>query len=66
MIILAAGNGLRMCSTLPKVLHPIAGVPILERILLTVSHLSPKQVIVVHGAHGDQLKNVFVNHKNLT
>jgi len=66
VIILAAGNGLRMCSTLPKVLHPIAGVPILERILLTVSHLSPKQVIVVHGAHGDQLKNVFVNHKNLT
>jgi bifunctional UDP-N-acetylglucosamine pyrophosphorylase/glucosamine-1-phosphate N-acetyltransferase len=66
VIILAAGNGVRMHSTLPKVLQPIAGVPILERMLLTVSQLNPKQVIVVHGEQGDQLKNTFVNHKNGT
>ncbi|MBP9764476.1 MAG: NTP transferase domain-containing protein, partial [Gammaproteobacteria bacterium] len=64
VIILAAGNGVRMRSTLPKVLHPIGGISILERILLTVSQLNPKQVLVVHGEHGDQLKSAFVNHKN--
>lgn len=64
VIILAAGNGVRMRSTLPKVLHPVGGVSILERILLTVSQLNPKQVLVVHGEHGDQLKSAFVNHKN--
>ena len=66
VIILAAGNGVRMRSSLPKVLQPIAGVPILQRILLTVSQLNPAQVIIVHGEHGDQLKHVFVKHQNLS
>lgn len=64
VVILAAGNGTRMCSTLPKVLQPIGGTSILERILLTASKLNPKQIVVVHGEQGDQLKNAFINHKN--
>ena len=66
IIILAAGNGVRMRSTLLKVLHPIGGVSILERMLLTVSQLNPKQVLVVHGEQSKQLKNAFDSHKNPT
>lgn len=65
VIILAAGRGVRMYSTLPKVLHPIGGTPILERILLTVSQLNPRQVIAVYGKQGDQLKSALRDHKNL-
>lgn len=65
VIILAAGRGVRMRSALSKVLHPIGGTPILGRILTTVSQLNPKQILVVHGEQGEQLKNAFSNHKNL-
>ncbi len=62
VVILAAGNGTRMCSILPKVLQPIGGIPILERILRTASELNPEQIVVVHGEQGDQLKNAFIHH----
>lgn len=65
VIILAAGRGVRMRSTLAKVLHSIGGMPILERILLTVSQINTKQVIVVHGEQGSQLKDALCDHKNL-
>lgn len=65
VIILAAGRGVRMCSALPKVLHPIGGTPILQRILTTVSQLNPKQIITVYGEQGDALKSVLAHHKNL-
>ena len=57
VIILAAGCGKRMRSNLPKVLHPIAGVPILQRVLVTAAELQPRQIIVVHGHQGDMVRD---------
>ncbi|THH38936.1 bifunctional UDP-N-acetylglucosamine diphosphorylase/glucosamine-1-phosphate N-acetyltransferase GlmU [Aliishimia ponticola] len=51
LIILAAGKGTRMRSDLPKVLHPIAGVPMLTHVLSTAAALDPARTVVVTG-HG--------------
>ncbi|KAA1190502.1 UDP-N-acetylglucosamine diphosphorylase/glucosamine-1-phosphate N-acetyltransferase [Pseudohalioglobus sediminis] len=51
IIILAAGQGTRMKSALPKVLHPVAGVPMLQHVLNTARELEPRAVHVVVG-HG--------------
>ena len=48
-MILAAGKGTRMKSALPKVLHPVAGVPILGHILLTLKTLGAAKSVVVIG-----------------
>ena len=52
IVILAAGQGTRMRSALPKVLHPIAGQPMLAHVLQTARSLKPSsiQVVVGHGA----------------
>lgn len=47
VIVLAAGQGTRMKSSLPKVLHPLAGVPLIGHVLATASELDPAQVIAV-------------------
>jgi bifunctional UDP-N-acetylglucosamine pyrophosphorylase/glucosamine-1-phosphate N-acetyltransferase len=50
IVILAAGKGTRMGSDLPKVLHPVQGVPIIEHILRNTRSLVEKPVVVVgHG-----------------
>ena len=54
ILILAAGLGKRMRSSLPKVLHPLAGRPLLAHVLDTARALSPRKIVVVHG-HGAQL-----------
>jgi len=46
-IILAAGQGKRMKSSLPKVLHPIAGQPMIKWLLQAVSGLDPQKIVVV-------------------
>lgn len=51
VIVLAAGKGSRMKSDIPKVLHPIAGRPMLHRVLETASSLDPAQINLVLG-HG--------------
>ncbi|MGN6703271.1 MAG: bifunctional UDP-N-acetylglucosamine diphosphorylase/glucosamine-1-phosphate N-acetyltransferase GlmU, partial [Burkholderiaceae bacterium] len=53
IVILAAGMGKRMRSALPKVLHPIAGKPLLSRVLDTARALSPTTLCVVHGHGGE-------------
>jgi bifunctional UDP-N-acetylglucosamine pyrophosphorylase/glucosamine-1-phosphate N-acetyltransferase len=47
VIVLAAGQGTRMKSTLPKILHPLAGVPIVGHVLATARELDPAHVVVV-------------------
>ncbi len=47
VIVLAAGQGTRMKSALPKVLHPLAGVPIVGHVLATARELDPAHVVVV-------------------
>src|SRR5687768_6804964 len=48
-IILAAGKGTRMKSDLHKVLHPIAGRPMIEHLLESVEALGPVKTVVVVG-----------------
>ena len=54
VVILAAGQGTRMKSRRPKVLHPIAGKPMLAHVIETAQRLEPESVVVVYG-HGGEL-----------
>jgi bifunctional UDP-N-acetylglucosamine pyrophosphorylase/glucosamine-1-phosphate N-acetyltransferase len=58
-IILAAGKGTRMKSDLHKVLHPIAGRPMLLHLMASVSELEPERTVVVVGSGRDQLGSVL-------
>lgn len=53
IVILAAGKGSRMHSDLPKVLHPLAGQPMLSHVLKTAQALRPRAIITVVG-HGQE------------
>ena len=53
VVILAAGMGKRMQSDLPKVLHPLAGKPLLSHVVDTARQLNPSRVCVVYGHGGD-------------
>jgi bifunctional UDP-N-acetylglucosamine pyrophosphorylase/glucosamine-1-phosphate N-acetyltransferase len=56
VVILAAGMGKRMRSDLPKVLHPIAGRPMLACVLDVAASLSPRRTVVVHGHGADAVR----------
>jgi bifunctional UDP-N-acetylglucosamine pyrophosphorylase/glucosamine-1-phosphate N-acetyltransferase len=51
VVILAAGMGKRMQSALPKVLHPLAGKPLLQHVIDTARSLAPSKLCVIYG-HG--------------
>ena len=55
VVILAAGMGKRMQSSLPKVLHPLAGKPLLSHVIDTARELSPKRLCVVYGHGGERV-----------
>ncbi len=61
-IILAAGQGTRMKSDLHKVLHPIAGRPMLLHLIDSVSALSPARALVVVGARREQVEAAVAPH----
>lgn len=54
VVVLAAGKGTRMESDLPKVLHPLWGIPLLAHVLKTAKALRPDRLIVVVG-HGREI-----------
>ncbi|MDE2619353.1 MAG: bifunctional UDP-N-acetylglucosamine diphosphorylase/glucosamine-1-phosphate N-acetyltransferase GlmU, partial [Sphingomonadales bacterium] len=56
VVILAAGKGTRMKSDLHKVLHPIAGRPMLEHLIASVAELAPARQVVVVGSGREQLE----------
>ncbi len=55
IIILAAGQGTRMKSALPKVLHPIGGQPMLAHVIDTAEKLDPKDIYIVYGHGGERV-----------
>ncbi len=59
VIILAAGKGTRMRSALPKVLHELAGKPLIEHVLDASRQLGAYRLHIVYGFGGDQLRNAI-------
>lgn len=56
VVVLAAGMGKRMHSDLPKVLHRLAGRPLLGHVLDTARTLAPGRIVVVHGHGAEQVR----------
>jgi bifunctional UDP-N-acetylglucosamine pyrophosphorylase/glucosamine-1-phosphate N-acetyltransferase len=65
VVILAAGVGKRMQSDLPKVLHTLAGRPMLAHVLESARQLHPTRIIVVVGHGADQVRVAFADQKDL-
>ena len=62
LIILAAGKGTRMRSDLPKVLHPIAGAPLVVHAMEAGRPLSPSRCVVVAGHGADLVRDRVLQH----
>jgi bifunctional UDP-N-acetylglucosamine pyrophosphorylase/glucosamine-1-phosphate N-acetyltransferase len=65
IVILAAGLGKRMQSDLPKVLHPVAGKPMLAHVLDNARQLSPDQVVIVVGHGADRVRQAFAGEDDV-
>jgi len=59
VVILAAGQGKRMASDLPKVLQPLAGRPLLAHVIDTARSLNPAAIHVVYGHGGECVREAF-------
>ncbi|HPB91419.1 MAG TPA: NTP transferase domain-containing protein, partial [Rugosibacter sp.] len=64
IVILAAGKGTRMVSNLPKVLHKLAGKPLLQHVVDCAKSLKPQKIIVVYGYGGSAVPDAMV-HENI-
>lgn len=65
VLILAAGQGVRMRSTLPKVLHTIGDLPMVAHVIKTAKKLNPQKIIVVNGHKGDLLIDALSQYPEL-
>jgi bifunctional UDP-N-acetylglucosamine pyrophosphorylase/glucosamine-1-phosphate N-acetyltransferase len=61
VVILAAGQGKRMNSDLPKVLQPLAGQPLLQHVVSAAQALNPSHIYVVYGHGGVQVQTVLAH-----
>ena len=59
VVILAAGQGKRMKSDLPKVLQPLAGKPLLRHVIDTAHQLQPESLHVVYGHGGERVREAL-------
>jgi bifunctional UDP-N-acetylglucosamine pyrophosphorylase / glucosamine-1-phosphate N-acetyltransferase len=62
VVVLAAGQGTRMKSSLPKVLHPLAGVPLIGHVLATANALNAAHTVVVLKHERDMVEPVVVDY----
>ncbi len=62
VIILAAGKGTRMRSSLPKVLQPLAGRPLLGHVIETAKKLNADNIITIYGHGGDLVQAAFAQY----
>ncbi|MBY0341350.1 MAG: NTP transferase domain-containing protein, partial [Rhodocyclaceae bacterium] len=65
VVILAAGQGKRMRSDLPKVLHRLADRPLLGHVIATARSLKPSHICVVYGHGGEQVRAAFAADADL-
>src|SRR5580658_7600251 len=59
VVILAAGEGKRMKSALPKVLQPLAGRPLLKHVIDTARSLKPADIRIVYGHGAEQVRGAL-------
>ena len=64
VVILAAGMGKRMQSALPKVLHPLAGKPLLSHVIDTARTLAPSKLCVIYGHGGAAVLKLLEQYKS--
>src|SRR3982751_4643210 len=62
VVILAAGLGKRMHSELPKVLHALAGRPLIRHVIDTARALEAPRIVVVYGHGGEQVRTAVSGH----
>ncbi|MEZ0471016.1 bifunctional UDP-N-acetylglucosamine diphosphorylase/glucosamine-1-phosphate N-acetyltransferase GlmU [Luteimonas salinilitoris] len=65
VVILAAGEGKRMKSDLPKVLQKVAGRPMLAHVIEAARALRPAGIHIVHGHGGEQVRDAFADQTDL-
>ena len=65
VVVLAAGQGTRMKSRLPKVLHPLAGKPLVEHVLKSAEAISPSTITLIVGHAGEAVRTSIGNRPNL-
>ncbi len=62
-VILAAGKGTRMYSQLPKVLHTLAGKPMVKHVIDTCQELGAQDIHLVYGHGGEMMKHVLADEE---
>lgn len=65
VVVLAAGKGTRMKSALPKVLHPLAGAPVISYVLAAARPLGAKTTTLVVGHGADAVREALASHGDL-
>lgn len=65
VVVLAAGRGTRMKSTLPKVLHRAAALPLIEHVLRAAEALHPASTVVVIGHQADDIRQALAGRAGL-
>jgi bifunctional UDP-N-acetylglucosamine pyrophosphorylase / glucosamine-1-phosphate N-acetyltransferase len=66
VVIMAAGKGTRMKSRLPKVLHKLAGRPLIQHVIDTARQLAARRVIVITGNGADEVEAELAREANAT
>jgi len=66
VVVLAAGKGTRMKSALPKVLHRVAGQPLIEHVLAGAAALHPRSTTIVVGHQAEALRSALSRRTDLT
>src|SRR5690349_4338671 len=65
IVVLAAGKGTRLRSATAKVLHRVAGAPMIEHVLATAAALHPRSTTVVVGHQADRVQAGLAGHAGL-